>query len=106
VWQVAQVSAGMALGASLWMALAKSALLANLFRTLGITGLQGKQPLFLTGLAWGLLPLVAIASLTGGAVSRSSQTEQIVMAFYGSGLTLVAPILHMWLEMRYRGSIR
>jgi hypothetical protein len=88
---------GLALGMSLWAALANFGALSNLFRKEGAAGLRGKESVFQAGLVFGLLPLALLAWLAIKAgVSH-------VLMVYGSGLTLIPPIFHVWLEIKCRG---
>lgn len=71
------------------------------FARYGTRALCKSTRVFNRGLAFAVLPL-CIAVPFGLALGHAGYPEDIVPAAYLSGLPLLVPVVHLWLEMRCR----
>ena len=65
----------------------------------GLAGLEAARRHLLPGLACAILPLALMTRIAWVTVGREEAADWL-FAFYMSGLVLLPPILHLWLELR------
>lgn len=99
----AMVVAVFLLAASGAIALWKFAAVARIFWKKGATALHAARETFNRGLAFAILPLCVMLPF-GVLIARSGDPGDVISAFYLSGVSLIVPVLHLWLELRYRPS--
>ena len=80
------------------------ALLATRFSRKGRSGFETERWRFRRGLAYAVAPLAVMLPF-GWLATRGDHPVDMVMGFYASGLVLVPPVLHLWLELR-RAQVR